>query len=164
MIVKLGSITSAARFIGISQPTLSTQLKSFEKELGFSLFEKEGIRLVPSPKGRELDNYCEEIFSKCAEMEEAITGKSVIEHLCKHELKIAPQYYNEVMNGSKTFEIRKNDRDFQQGDVFKLREFKKGHSNVSDYTGNDPIFGKITYITDYEQKKDMVVFSFEVVE
>lgn len=41
----------------------------------------------------------------------------------KHVLKIWPEYYERVANGSKTFEIRKNDRNFNQGDLVELRYF-----------------------------------------
>ena len=39
-----------------------------------------------------------------------------------HELKIWPKYYEEVSMGHKTFEIRKNDRDFKKGDTLILKE------------------------------------------
>lgn len=41
----------------------------------------------------------------------------------KHELKIWPQFFEPVVGGQKTFEIRKNDRGFQNGDVVILREW-----------------------------------------
>lgn len=41
----------------------------------------------------------------------------------KHDLKILPEYYEAVVFGRKRFEIRKNDRDFQVGDLFVLREW-----------------------------------------
>jgi ASC-1-like (ASCH) protein len=34
-----------------------------------------------------------------------------------HELKIKREYFNAIKSGEKTFEIRKNDRDFQVGDI-----------------------------------------------
>jgi len=39
-----------------------------------------------------------------------------------HEIKIEPHYYQSVINGSKTCEIRKDDRDYQVNDkiIFKL--------------------------------------------
>jgi hypothetical protein len=41
----------------------------------------------------------------------------------KHELKIWPQYFCRVLDGSKTFEVRKNDRGFQPGDHVVLHEY-----------------------------------------
>ena len=40
-----------------------------------------------------------------------------------HELKIWPQYFCRVKDGTKTFEVRKNDRGFQPGDTVVLREY-----------------------------------------
>jgi hypothetical protein len=42
-----------------------------------------------------------------------------------HELKIADKFYHAVWSGKKTFEVRKDDRNFQVGDhiVFKLCHF-----------------------------------------
>ena len=40
-----------------------------------------------------------------------------------HYLKISPYYINEVIEGNKTFEVRKNDRNFQVGDVIILQEY-----------------------------------------
>lgn len=41
----------------------------------------------------------------------------------KHDLKIAPQYFRQVADGSKTFEARRDDRGYQVGDVLRLREW-----------------------------------------
>lgn len=70
-----------------------------------------------------------------------------------HELKITTCYYEEVITYRKTFEIRKNDRDFQIGDRALLMEYVNG-----EYTGRSVMF-KITYLTNYEQKKGYCVFS-----
>ena len=40
-----------------------------------------------------------------------------------HELKIWPQYFSRVKDGSKTFEVRENDRGYQPGDTVFLREW-----------------------------------------
>ena len=37
-----------------------------------------------------------------------------------HYLKIKPEYYKDVECGLKTFELRKNDRNFQVGDILML--------------------------------------------
>jgi len=69
-----------------------------------------------------------------------------------HELKIAPPYFQAVVEGRKNFEIRYNDRGFLVGDTVILKEYD-GH-----YPGGSIQF-KIGYITDFEQKHGWVVFS-----
>ena len=40
-----------------------------------------------------------------------------------HRLKIKPEYFQAVINGTKPFEIRYNDRNFQKGDRVILEEY-----------------------------------------
>ena len=40
-----------------------------------------------------------------------------------HKLKLNAKYYEDSERGIKTFEIRKNDRDYKIGDVLELREY-----------------------------------------
>ncbi len=58
------------------------------------------------------------------------------------DLKIQPQYFNDVFKNIKKFELRKNDRDFKVGDVLKLNEFSN-----NKFTGRH-LFRVITYILD----------------
>lgn len=51
-----------------------------------------------------------------------------------HELKTWPEYFQEIINGDKTFEVRKNDRDFKMGDVLLLKEWDNENSK---YTGRE---------------------------
>lgn len=41
----------------------------------------------------------------------------------KHELKAWPDYFARLLDGSKTFEVRKDDRGFQAGDMVLIREY-----------------------------------------
>jgi hypothetical protein len=41
-----------------------------------------------------------------------------------HDLKILSEHFQAIKKREKTFDIRKNDRDFQKGDILILREFK----------------------------------------
>lgn len=58
----------------------------------------------------------------------------------QHELKLTQPYFNAVHNGKKSFELRKNDRDFKTSDTLLLREWVNG-----EYTGK-VIVRTITYI------------------
>lgn len=73
-----------------------------------------------------------------------------------HELKIVEPYYSAVKSGVKTFEIRKNDRNFQVGDTVILRPW----NSEQGYHG-ESLRRKIEYITSFEQKKGYVVFSIK---
>lgn len=50
-----------------------------------------------------------------------------------HELKIIPEYYKYIRSHEKTFEIRKDDRDYKPGDVLILREWNPA---TREYTGH----------------------------
>lgn len=43
-----------------------------------------------------------------------------------HRIKIASIYYNDVSSGNKSFELRKNDRDYKVGDRLEMSEYKDG--------------------------------------
>ncbi len=72
-----------------------------------------------------------------------------------HELKILPEYFTAVASGIKRFEIRKNDRGYNVGDILRLNEYENGK-----YTGNVHVV-EITYITDYAQQDNFVVLGIK---
>ena len=76
-----------------------------------------------------------------------------------HELKIQSEYFEVVNNKTKTFEIRKNDRNFKVGDKILLREI----DSCGRYTGGIS-WWKITYMTDYAQQEGYVVMAIEELE
>jgi hypothetical protein len=40
-----------------------------------------------------------------------------------HKIKIMPEYFKAVLEGRKPFEIRNNDRHYQEGDIAVLQEW-----------------------------------------
>ena len=40
-----------------------------------------------------------------------------------HELKIEPQYFEDILHNGKNFEIRKDDRPYKKGDYLYLKEY-----------------------------------------
>ena len=58
-----------------------------------------------------------------------------------HELKILPQYYEEVKAGNKNFELRRNDRGYKKGDTIRLKAW-----NGENYLDKAPLDRTIRYI------------------
>ena len=76
-----------------------------------------------------------------------------------HELKIYPKYFEAILDGKKSFEIRKNDRGFQVGDRVILKEW----DNIR-YSGRE-IHAEIKYILDDKfigLEKGYVAFSIGI--
>ncbi|MBR0725982.1 LysR family transcriptional regulator [Bradyrhizobium manausense] len=50
-VMSAGSITSAARLLGRSQPVVTRQIQDLEAEVGYALFSRNGPRISPTSKG-----------------------------------------------------------------------------------------------------------------
>lgn len=61
-----------------------------------------------------------------------------------HELKTWPIFFEAILNRKKTFELRKNDRDFKDGDTLLLREWDP---STGENTGRWAVCD-VTYIID----------------
>jgi len=59
-----------------------------------------------------------------------------------HELKIKQKYFIDILISGKRFEIRKNDRGFQVGEILHLKAID---DDTNEYTGFE-MFVKILYI------------------
>lgn len=53
-VMEAGSVSAAARCLGVSQPAVSRLLKQFEDELGFALFHRAKGKLTPTPEAHRL--------------------------------------------------------------------------------------------------------------
>lgn len=72
-----------------------------------------------------------------------------------HELKILHEYLVDVDLGNKTFELRKNDRDYQVGDLIRfidVREDDSTYKNQIEPNIDENTLYRITYVLkDVEQ-------------
>lgn len=50
------------------------------------------------------------------------------------EKKVWPEYFEQILNGSKTFELRLNDFDIAEGDTLLLKEW---NPETKSYTGRE---------------------------
>lgn len=62
-----------------------------------------------------------------------------------HELKVHSPYFWAISDGRKPFEVRKDDRGFQTGEILWLREYKPDVDLDLRYTGNAE-YARISYI------------------
>ena len=72
----------------------------------------------------------------------------------RHELKCWPEFFRHTVNGSKRFELRRDDRPegFQVGDELLLREWNPEPTQscvVQGYTGRE-VLVRVDYIMDAE--------------
>ncbi len=79
-----------------------------------------------------------------------------------HDLKIWPQYYCRIVDGTLTFQSRKNDREFQFGDTVILREWNPSSINSTDdapkgYTDSKPLEFMVGFVLPHGSSH--VVFS-----
>lgn len=61
-----------------------------------------------------------------------------------HQLKTWPKFFAAISDGTKTFEVRRNDRDFKVGDALILQEFDPDTKN---YSGRE-VIRRVTYLTE----------------
>ena len=71
----------------------------------------------------------------------------------EHELKTFPHYWDAVESGEKPFEVRRDDRGFQKGDILVLLRMRKTSAGIweveREFSSHKPIYvlrKKITYI------------------
>lgn len=57
-----------------------------------------------------------------------------------HTIKLARMYYEDVKSGKKSFELRKNDRGYKQGDILRMLEYAEG-----EWTGREMVV-EVTYL------------------
>ncbi|WP_441235685.1 ASCH/PUA domain-containing protein [Bradyrhizobium sp. 930_D9_N1_4] len=65
--------------------------------------------------------------------------------MVRHYLKTWPEFFAALVECEKTFELRKNDRQFQRGDVLHLQEFDP---ETKAYSGRE-ITRKVVYMLDH---------------
>jgi LysR family transcriptional activator of nhaA len=71
-----GSLREAAETLGVSQPSISTQIRQLEESLGEALFRRTGRKMVLTEFGHLVMRYAEDIFSTGRELLSAVRQRS----------------------------------------------------------------------------------------
>lgn len=80
-VARAGSLRAAAVRLHLSQPTISTQIKSLEKTLDERLFDRTGRGMKLTPAGRLVMECSTEIFSLGTEMVRSLHGQGTTRNL-----------------------------------------------------------------------------------
>jgi DNA-binding transcriptional LysR family regulator len=72
LVARLGSVTAAARTLGVSEPAVSGALASLRQQLGDTLIERSPNGMVLTPAGERLVPIASQMVALAAEAEEAI--------------------------------------------------------------------------------------------
>ena len=89
-----------------------------------------------------------------------------------HELKILHEYLVDITIGTKTFELRKNDRDYQVGDLIRFIDITVGYTNndkcVCEPNIDENTLYRITYVLKDVEKygldKDYCILAIKKLE
>lgn len=71
-----GTLSAAAKALGMTQPTLSRQVAALEAEMGVTLFERVGQRLVLTESGMQLLEHARSMGNAALQFSLAATGQS----------------------------------------------------------------------------------------
>lgn len=71
-----GSLSAAARALGMAQPTIGRQIAALEQELDVVLFNRVGKQLVLTPIGLELVDYVRQMSEAASRFSLAVSGQS----------------------------------------------------------------------------------------
>ena len=73
-----GSLSAAARVLGLAQPTLGRQVAALEASLGVALFERAGRGLILTPTGRDLLDHARAMAEAATRLSLVAAGRSEV--------------------------------------------------------------------------------------
>ena len=74
-VAREGGVSKAAATLRLAQPTVSAQVKQFERAIGQTLLERQGRRVVLTETGRIVFRYADDIFTLGRELQETLKGR-----------------------------------------------------------------------------------------
>jgi LysR family transcriptional regulator, transcriptional activator of nhaA len=75
-VARAGTLARAATELGLTEPTVSTQIKALERHIGQPLFSRSARRLQLTDAGQTALRYADDIFSLGDELTQAMAGAS----------------------------------------------------------------------------------------
>lgn len=73
-VLQTGSLSAAARDLGIAQPTVGRHIDALEASVGFALFVRSQHGFLPTEQARQLQPYCESLAATASAFMRAASG------------------------------------------------------------------------------------------
>ena len=110
-----------------AEPQRDSRVEREDPERGEHEQERTG---QPDPKVEETEKTVISPAKKTEEKEETVPeiSENVIETEVKvtHQIKLGAEFFDDAAAGRKSFELRKNDRNYKEGDMLEMEEIKDG--------------------------------------
>lgn len=109
------SVTRAAEFLSLQQPSLSAQIKVLEGNLNQELFKRVGRKIQLSSEGQILFRYCQRIFDAAGDLENFLRGKS------EHQTRLLRIGVTEQIDQNFVADLIAHVQSFSVSENFQLR-------------------------------------------
>jgi aminoethylphosphonate catabolism LysR family transcriptional regulator len=96
-VARLGSVTLAAKHLGLSQPTVTTQIRALEEHYGVELFRREGGRLLISDAGVQLMPRVHQLLQQEIDLEFALRNAGELQRGSLRIGATAPYYVLDIV-------------------------------------------------------------------
>lgn len=138
-IARSGSISKAAKKLLMTQPNLSTAIKSLEDELGFEIFDRNNTGITITQKGQELLKYVDNIQNNIEMINYIKNSNNLIDY---YELQVSSDLhtivFNEFINTHNLYQTSKTRFNFKHTNYYQViqdvnsKEFNLGYISISD--------------------------------
>ncbi len=90
VVSEAGSINKAAEQLYITQPSLTSSIKSLETEIGINIFLRTGRGMTVTPEGTDFLQYARQVYQQYEILSQRYSDKTNI----KHKFGVSTQHYS----------------------------------------------------------------------
>lgn len=115
----------------VSESDTGNYVSYEEAAVNYGMNPPEGLETEEQKYSEEQDKIDRETARKLREMQQEEKMKNLPSDSREggqrvHQIRLSSQYFDDVCSGKKSFEFRKNDRNYKVGDILEMTEFKDG--------------------------------------
>ncbi len=141
-VVGQNSLNEAAKMLFISQPSLSSAIRSLEKEIGFDIFIRSKTGITLTVKGAEFIGYAKSVM----EQYELLDAKYIAQTKVKKNFSVSMQHYTFAVNAFVEL-VKQYGMDAYEFEVHETKTYE-----VIEYVRNHKSEIGILYLNDFNKK------------